>query len=757
MIYTKRAVPMSNSDQIHSTLPSLTVESGPDALALDLSNALSAYLDEQQIDKVYQAYRFGATAHEGQTRRSGEPYICHPLAVARILSDMRLNCETIIAAILHDVIEDTDVSKQQLAEQFGEEVAELVDGVSKLTQIKFESRVQAQAENFRKMLLAMVEDIRVIIIKLADRLHNMRTLGSVPVEKRQRIARETLEIYAPIANRLGMNMLRIELQDLGFAERYPMRYRVLTESVKKVRGNRREIISKIEEGMVQRLREEGVVERVEGREKHLYSIYQKMKTKRLSFNEVFDVYAFRVVVDSADACYRTLGVVHNLYKPVPGKFKDYIALPKTNGYQGLHTVLFGPYGVPLEVQIRSEDMDKVAESGVAAHWLYKLGESDHSNVSTQADAREWMRGLLEIQKSAGDSVDFIENVKIDLFPDVVYVFTPQGKIMQLTRGATAVDFAYAVHTDIGNTCVAVKINRRLAPLSSPLYNGQTVEILTAASARPNPTWLNFVVTGKARATIRNNLKNLKSDEAEALGLRMLEQSLAGHSMSCSDMDDGLIEEVLKEVKLESLAQLYQDIGLGNHLAPFVARRIADAMDQRHKSGMAARPGSIKSVLSRYIPSWLGGGRGHAHPLAIKGTEGMVMSFARCCYPIPGDSIKGFVSSGRGVVIHRDTCKNIADDHNQSEKFIDVQWEDEAHGDFAVEIRVEVINRLGVLATLAATISEMDANIGNVVIEDRDGKYSSIVFAINVHDRIHLAAVMRRVKSLDMVSRIKRRS
>jgi len=748
---------MSNSDQIHSKVSSLTVETGPDALALDLSNALSAYLDEQQIDKVYQAYRFGAIAHEGQTRRSGEPYICHPLAVARILSDMRLNCETIIAAILHDVIEDTDVSKQQLAEQFGDEVAELVDGVSKLTQIKFESRVQAQAENFRKMLLAMVEDIRVIIIKLADRLHNMRTLGSVPAEKRQRISRETLEIYAPIANRLGMNMLRIELQDLGFAESYPMRYRVLAESVKKVRGNRREVISKIEEGIVQRLRERGVAERVEGREKHLYSIYQKMKNKHLSFSEVFDVYAFRVVVDSADACYRTLGVVHNLYKPVPGKFKDYIALPKSNGYQGLHTVLFGPYGVPLEVQIRSEDMDKVAESGVAAHWLYKLGEGDNLNAGAQANAREWMRGLLEIQKSAGDSIDFIENVKIDLFPDVVYVFTPQGKIMQLTRGATAVDFAYAVHTDIGNTCVAVKINRRLAPLSSPLYNGQTVEILTSASARPNPTWLNFVVTGKARATIRNNLKNLKSEESEALGKRMLEQSLAGHSMSCSDMGEVLIEDILKEVKLESLMRLYQEIGLGNHLAPFVARRIADAMDQRQKSGMPARPGSIKSVLSRYIPSWLGGGRGHAHPLAIKGTEGMVMSFARCCYPIPGDSIKGFVSSGRGVVIHRDNCKNLADDRDQSEKFIDVQWEDEAHGDFAVEIRVEVVNRLGVLATLAATISEMDSNIGNVTIEDRDGKYSSIIFTINVHDRIHLATVMRRVKSLDMVSRIKRRN
>lgn len=729
---------------------------GPEQQLKELCDVLAVYLDDAVIEDVRRAYETAAQAHSGQLRRSGEPYISHPLAVAKILAGMHLGGETIIAAILHDVIEDTGTTKQQIAQEFGEEVAELVDGVSKLTQIQFENRAEAQAENFRKMLLAMVEDIRVIIIKLADRLHNMRTLGAVGRSKRRRIARETLEIYAPIANRLGMNMVRIELQELGFLESYPMRYRVLSDAVKRVRGNRNEIVSKINAAIADRLQEEGIHARVEGREKHLYSIYQKMKSKHLSFTEVLDVYAFRIIVDNVDTCYRAMGVVHNLYKPVPGKFKDYIALPKTNGYQSLHTVLFGPYGVHIEVQIRADDMDKVAEAGVAAHWLYKLGGQGGAGGQSHGRAREWMRDLLEIQKSAGDSLEFIENVKIDLFPDVVYVFTPQGKIMELTRGATAVDFAYAVHTDVGNTCVAAKINRRLSPLSTPLFNGQTVEVITAPGARPNPAWLNFVVTGKARATIRHYLKNLHREEAADLGRRMLEQALNANSLSLESLPQQVLTTLLAEIHCQSLDKLYEAVGLGNQLAPFVARRLVDEMHKSEKTDGVSRPRKFKNTLSRYIPTWLGGGRHQQQPLSIKGTEGMVMSFAKCCYPIPGDAIKGFISAGRGIVIHRDSCKNLTEARDRPDKCIDVQWVDQPDGDFAVEIRVDVLNKLGVLATLASTIAEMAANISNVVIEDRDGKYSSIVFTLSVHDRKHLAMVMRRVHSLDMVSRIRRR-
>ena len=719
----------------------------------DLCEMLKSYLDRNQIAEIERAYSFGAEAHEGQRRLSGESYINHPLAVAKILAEMRMDTESIIAALLHDVIEDTPTVKEHIAAQFGTEVAELVDGVSKLTQIKFENRVEAQAENFRKMLLAMVQDIRVMIIKLADRLHNMRTLRAVPPYKRRRIARETLEIYAPIANRLGMNVVRTELQELGFAESYPMRYRILNESVKKVRGNRKEVLSKIRTAIEQRLQQEGLPGKIQGREKHLYSIYQKMRGKRLSFSEVFDVYAFRIIVDTVDTCYRALGAIHNLYKPVPGKFKDYIAIPKTNGYQSLHTILFGPFGVPIEVQIRTEDMNKVAEAGVAAHWLYKLGDSESSKSNAQHRVREWMRGLLEMQKSAGDSLEFLENVKIDLFPEVVYVFTPKGKILELPRGATAVDFAYAVHTDVGNSCVAAKIDRRLSPLSTPLLNGQSIEIITSSNARPNPAWLNFVVTGKARATIRHYLKNLRGEESLVLGKRMLDQAMIVYSLAMSDLTPECIAGTLEEFKCSSLDRLYEDIGSGNRLAPLVARRLAESPGITKQS--KRKQHTITSVLTRYMPTWLGGEKLSPRPLAIKGTEGMVVTYAKCCHPIPGDAIQGFVSAGRGIVIHTESCKNVAEFRNRPEKWIEVQWEPDVKGEFYVEIRVDVLNRRGVLATIAAAIAEMDANINNVNIEARDGKYSSINFVIGVHDRVHLAKVMRQIRLLDMVSRIGR--
>jgi GTP diphosphokinase / guanosine-3',5'-bis(diphosphate) 3'-diphosphatase len=714
--------------------PAAAAGLSPDRFLIsDLCTLLESYLSHDQVQEVYRAYLFGAEAHDGQHRLSGEPYIYHPLAVAKILAEMHMDYQSIMAAILHDVIEDTGTAKEQLAGEFGAEVAELVDGVSKLTQIKFETQAEAQAENFRKMLLAMVRDIRVILVKLADRLHNMRTLGSMPPEKRRRIARETLEIYVPIATRLGMNALRVELDDLGFAALYPMRHRVLSVALRNARGNRKEILNKIETAIKRRLRQEEMPGEVQSREKHLYSLYKKMRSKNLSFNDVFDVYAFRIVVDKVDTCYRVLGIMHSLYKPVPGRFKDYIAIPKANGYQSLHTVLFGPYGVPIEVQIRTADMNQVAESGIAAHWLYK-SSGDEGNTGERA--REWLRGLLEMQKNAGNSLEFIENVKIDLFPDEVYVFTPKGEIMELMRGATAVDFAYAVHTDVGNTCIAAKIDRRLSPLRTPLFNGQTVEVITAPGAHPNPTWLNFVVTGKARASIRSYLKNLKRDEAINLGRRLLDKSLAEYSLSSGNIPRERYEQLLKEFNLKSVEDLFDAIGLGNRMAVLVARRLApgDAVPDSAHDGEGKTP---------------------SRALSIKGTEGMVLTYAKCCHPIPGDRIVGFVSAGRGIVIHAASCKNIAEYRHHPEKLIDVQWEARPEGEYTAEIRVEVANQRGVLATIAAAIAEMGSNIENVDIEERDGMTSSLIFTITVHDRVHLARLMRRIRSIQLVMRIYR--
>ncbi len=705
----------------------------PQFLISDLCDILETYLEPSQVKEVYRAYLLGAQAHDGQQRASGEPYIYHPVEVARILASMHLDYKTIISALLHDVIEDTDVDKRQLGREFGKEVAELVDGVSKLTQIEFESRAEAQAENFRKMLLAMTQDIRVILVKLADRLHNMRTLGALRPAKRRAIARETLEIYAPIANRLGINHIRIELEELGFAALYPMRYRVLRAEVKKARGHRKEILKKIKTAIKRRLRQEHLHGDVKGREKHLYSLFKKMRGKRLPFAEVLDVYAFRIIVDKVDTCYRALGAIHNLYKPVPGKFKDYVAIPKANGYQSLHTVLFGPYGVPVEVQIRTEEMHQVAEAGIAAHWLYK-GNEGRTNAAHKR-ARQWMRELLEMQKSAGNPLEFIENVKVDLFPDEVYVFTPRGEIMELPRGATAVDFAYTVHTDVGNTCVAAKIDRRYAPLSTRLVNGQTVEIITAPWGRPNPNWLNFVVTGKARGNIRSFLKNLKQHEAVELGERLLKNALGNESLRLEEIPHKRIESILKELSLSDLPALLADIGLGKHIAPLVARRLMPQPEDSYAVEPAPKP--------------------RTPHLVIRGTEGMVVNFGRCCRPIPGDPIQGFVSSGRGVVIHTQSCKNVAEHLKQPEKLIDVEWEDHVEGEFPVEIRVLVANQLGVLATVAAAISDTGANIENVSIEDRDGLYSALTFLIDVADRGHLARVMRRIRSIQFVNRIYR--
>ncbi len=702
----------------------------------ELCSVLNGYMEPKQVALVREACYFAAEAHADQHRKSGEPYIFHPLAVARVLADVRFDHETIMGAVLHDVIEDTGCDKEQLGHRFGTEVADLVDGISKLTQMKFNSKLEAQAENFRKMFLAMAKDIRVIMIKLADRLHNMRTLGVMALEKRRRIARETLEIYAPIAGRLGMNNLRLELENLGFSHLYPLRYQVLNAAVQKMSGHRKEIISQLETRIRNRLLEDGIKARVLGRSKHLWGIYKKMRDKRLPFKEVYDVYAMRIVVDSVDTCYRVLGMVHGLYKPIIGRFKDYIAIPKANGYQSLHTVLFGPYGVPIEVQIRTYEMHMMAEAGVAAHWLYKA--PGNQGNSAHKRAREWLQKLLDMQRRAGNSVEFLESVKMDLFPDEVYVFTPRGEIIELPRGATAVDFAYAIHSDVGNTCVGVKINRRLMPLRTPLSSGQTVEVIIAPTARPNPAWLSFVVTAKARASIRHYLKHLQREEAIILGKRLLEKALMGRLGGLNDLPGERIGALVRELNVPSFEDILADIGLGNRIAPLLAKRLLPDVDSHEATTPIAKNAG-------------------SQPLLIKGTEGTVVSFGKCCRPVPGDPIIGYLSSGRGIVIHRDACKNVADYKNNPEKWIEVEWERGIQTDFPVELRLDVTNKRGVLATVAAAIAAADTNIDNINTLERDGVTTTVNLILSVRDRSHLARVIRRLRTLPQVLRISRRS
>lgn len=704
----------------------------------DLCNRVGSYYSEEQIEKVRRAYEFGADAHSGQLRQSGEPYIQHPLEVANILAEMHMDHDTLVAAMLHDVIEDTETGKEKISTEFGPEVATIVDGLSKLTQIEFESHAEKQASNFQKMLMAMADDIRVILVKLADRLHNMRTLGALAPGKRRRIARETLDIYSPIAQRLGINGIRLELEELGFAALYPMRYRVIKKEVQRIRGNRKEVVTKISNRLKRSLREERLVAHVLGREKHLYSIYCKMQEKHLPFSEVHDVYAFRIVVDSVDTCYRALGVIHGLYKPVPGKFKDYIAIPKANGYQSLHTVLFGPYGVPIEVQIRTNEMDQVAEAGIAAHWLYKSGGS--AAKSAHKRAREWLRGVLEIHSQTGDSQEFLEHVKVDLFPNDVYVFTPKGEILELPRGATAVDLAYAVHTDIGNTCVACRINRRLAPLRTPLETGQTVEIVTAPGARPNPAWLTFVTTSKARATIRHFLKNLQADEAQALGKRMLERELENFSLTLATLVPKRVTAALSNFKLESIDDLLVEIGLGVRPAPLVARVLAGLQDESPK------PKRRRLLRRDARPS----------PLMIHGTEGMVVNFPKCCYPIPGDPIVGILTSGRGIVIHQPTCANVVEARDRENNWIDVEWASGIEQEFSVELSLDVINKRGVLATIAAAVADGGANIEDVEIIERDERNSLMRLVVALKDRKHLADLIRKLRAIKTVARVMRK-
>jgi len=691
-----------------------------------LIEELSTYLKPKDVKHVREAINFSRAAHQGQMRHSGDPYISHPIAVARILTPLHIDAQAIIAALLHDVVEDTEVTGEQVAEKFGKPVAELVEGLSKLDRIRFETREDAQAENFRKMLLAMARDVRVILIKLADRLHNMRTLDAMESEKRERIARETMEIYAPIANRLGLNDLHHELQDLSFKYLHPNRYAVLSKALLVARGNRREVVGKILEAIRQRLAEHHIAADVTGREKDIYSIYQKMQSKSLAFAEVLDIYGFRVLVNDFESCYVALGVLHGLYKPIPGKFKDYIAIAKVNGYQSLHTTLFGPFGTPIEIQIRTHEMHRIAEAGVASHWLYKSGHESINDLHKKT--HQWLQELLESLSQSSDSSEFLEHLKVDLFPDEVYVFTPKGKILSLPRGATGVDFAYSVHTDIGNRCIAVKVNHELVPLRTELRNGDRVEVITAPNAKPNPAWLGYVATSKARSQIRHFLKTMQSGESAKLGERLLNQALQALGVKHQDMDDAHWNKLLKDTGVKSRQDILADIGLGRRFNMVVARQLA-SIGETVSSDMVANP-----------------------VITIQGTEGMAVQFAQCCRPIPGDPIVGVIKSGQGLLVHTHDCPTLRRGRSSGEQWLDVVWDKNINRPFDVSIKLLVADQRGVLAKVSAAIAEAEANIENISFT-HEGEYSGLHFTLEVNNRLHLANIMRGLRRIPEVVRI----
>ena len=701
-----------------------------------LKKQAGKYLDKPDITRIHKAYLLAERAHQHQKRQSGEPYITHPVAVATSLAELELDTETIIAALLHDVIEDTPVAKNEILEEFGPSVAQLVDGVSKLTQISFANKAEAHAENFRKMVLAMAKDLRVILVKLADRLHNMQTLGGVSPQKRRRVARETLDIYIPLANRLGMHKLRVQLEDLCFAAIYPQRERILRRSVKQVRGNRKEVCNVIEKGIRETCRQHKLKYLdIQGREKHLYSIYRKMRDRRIPLAEIMDMFAFRIIVDNIEDCYRVLGYIHNLYKPVPERFKDYIAIPKANGYQSLHTTLFGPYGVPIEVQIRTERMHEMAENGIAAHWLYK-DEAPLANTEAQVRAQNWVKNLVEMQKSSTNSQEFVENVKIDLFPDEVYVFTPKGDIYELPHGATPVDFAYAVHSDLGNNCVAVKIDRQYALLSAPLLNGQTVEIITRAAGKPNPVWLDFVVTGKARSSIRHYFKHQRTNETTSLGEELLERTFSSLGTSLEDLPQENINKVLAELKLDSMDRLLEELGLGNYTAQLIARRLASSDLDGKKTETTESPKPLQ-------------------PMAIRGAEGMVVILAKCCYPIPGDAIVGHISPGKGMVVHSESCENVAELKKHPEQLILLHWEADADKRFEVKISADISNEPGILANIIQAIASASGNIEDLYMHRTNKVDQVVILLLSVVNVKHLEKIMRRISRIKAVNNVSR--
>ena len=702
-----------------------------------LAETISQYLSPEDVRRVREAYRFSDEAHLGQFRASGEPYISHPIAVTEICAAWKLDAAALMAALLHDVMEDQGVTKQELIERFGTEVAELVDGLSKLDRLEFASKAEQQAESFRKMLLAMARDVRVILIKLADRLHNMRTLGAVSHEKRRRVARETLEIYSPIAHRLGLNIIYRELQELCFEAMYHHRYMVLRKAVLAARGNRRELVGKIQEAVRAALPAAGIEAEVNGREKNLYGIYTKMLEQKKSFSEVLDIYGFRIVVNSQPECYLALGTLHQLFRPVPGKFKDYIAIPKVNGYQSLHTTLVGPYGTPVEFQIRTRDMNQVAESGVAAHWLYKTSDVDLNDL--QKRTHQWLQSLLDIQRQTGDSSEFLEHVKVDLFPDAVYVFTPRGKIISLPRGATPIDFAYSIHTDVGNQTVAAKVNSEFVPLRTELKSGDAVEIVTAEHSRPNAQWLNFVRTGKARSEIRHYLRTVKYEESVSFGERLLGQALKSMNMPMPDSTDPIWDKLARGSGARSRDEILADIGLGKRLAAVVARRFMPEGDPISTTA---------EQVERYTE------QGTATPIRIQGNEGLAVQLAPCCTPIPGDAIVAYVRLGHGLVVHTEDCPNARRQRaREPERWLDVAWDDQTSRHFTVRIDVVLRQERGVLGRVAAEISASDANITHVSMQDEASSTVAVHFTIQVESRQHLAQVIRHLRRVPQVQRI----
>lgn len=693
-----------------------------------LRELCASYLPATRIPTIDAAFVMADKAHDGQKRASGEPYIIHPVAVATIIAQMHLDTESIAAALLHDVVEDTPLGDKEITATFGKTVCDLVEGVTKLDKLRFHDYREAQAENFRKMILAMTRDIRVILIKLADRTHNMRTIGNLRPDKRKRIARETLEVFAPIANRLGISDIKVELEELGIAALYPMRYRVLKAAVTKARNNRKEVVNSILEAIKRRLKEVGIEARVLGREKRIYSIYKKMVHKELQFREIMDVYAFRIILKDVDTCYRVLGQMHNLFKPRPGTFKDYIAIPKINGYQSLHTALVGPHGVPVEIQIRTEFMDQMSARGVAAHWSYKENGSEPTSTAAQRNAQRWIKNLIDLQQSASSSMEFIEGVKTDLFPDAIYVFTPEGKIYDLPAGATPVDFAYAVHTEIGEHCIGARVNHRIFPLTRPLESGQSVEIITSPSAQPSALWLSSAVTSKARSKIRQYLKGLRSQECVLIGRRLLQNALKS-GLRLNEIPKETLDNVLKEFKEPDLNALLVDIALGNLMTVLVAKKLQSDLDVPAEEG-----------------------------LPITGTGGLPYTFAQCCLPIPGDQIIAHVSPGKGLVIHNVNCSNIRDKQKDADKFVTVDWDRAvtASMEFQTGLRIELENRQGILSEISNAVDVAGSRIESINSDIKDESTYIINLTVTVRDRLHLAGVIRRIKAVPNVLRIYRR-
>lgn len=697
----------------------------------ELATTLKQYLPHEQIAQVKRAYYYAEQAHDGQMRKSGEPYVTHPLAVTKILAGLRMDADGLVAALLHDVIEDTGISRTALMEQFGEGVAALVDGVSKLTHLEFNNQLEKQAHNFQKMAMAMADDIRVIMVKLADRLHNMRTLDSMPAHKKRRIARETLDIYAPIANRLGMYNVRVNLESLAFTAYYPMRARMLERAINKKYGQRAVDTQKLEDYIRAELAADYIEADISIREKHIYSIYQKMRQKRRSLGEIMDVVGVRITTDKHDSCYRILGVIHSLFKPVEGRFKDYIAVPKSNGYQSLHTTVVGNKGLPMEVQIRTGDMDMVADNGIAAHWSYKASnqkELTNSHTKNSHDrATKWVKSLLEIQQKAGNAIEFVDNVKSDLFPDEVYVFTPNGGIIELPTGATPVDFAYGVHTEIGNTCISCRINRRLAPLSTQLESGQTVEIITAKNAQPNVAWLSFAITGKARTNIRHYLKDKQKENAISIGRRLLNRSLNAFQANIESLTEPQINQVLQHYQLNSIEDLLESIGKGRRVGYLIARQLFPDYNEEE----LINPKSFK----------------------LNGSEGILVSYAKCCAPIPGDPIIGYVQVDKGIIIHHRNCSNIQD-NLKPEQYIQMSWSKEIQEELNISLIVSYINERGAVAQIASSISDSDYQVSNLAIIER-GRVSRLRLNINVSSRVGLADAMRRIKAVRCVEKVSR--